>query len=297
MPLDFQPILLEGQDEYRQRLRLMPQVSSDYSFVHLWSWRDEHQLEWAWTEDLVWIRQKYPSQMFWAPVGPWESLDWKRVFQDPAWQSVQFTRIPETLAALWDKTFSGNSGLESNRDDWDYLYSVQELIELKGNRFHRKKNLLRQFIRKYDYAYWPLTEERVEKALTLQTEWCLWRDCEDSTTLEAENRAILKVLSSWQDLKGVFGAGLAVDGNMVAFTIAEPLLESTVLIHFEKGCPAHKGVYQAINQLFLANSASHFTTVNREQDIGDSGLRKAKESYNPSSYLKKYKGPLCSKNT
>ncbi len=292
MKLDFQPISLDRQKEYGERLRLMPQVSSDYSFVHFWSWRNEYQLEWAWDTELVWIRQNYPSQMYWAPVGPWNRRDWQRVFQDPEWQTIQFTRIPEALFTRWKQDIGPACALQSNRDHWDYLYSVQELIELKGNRFHRKKNLLRQFVRNYAYEYLPLTEELVEKALTLQTEWCLWRDCEDSTTLEAENRAILNVFTHWQELKGVFGAGLSVDGNMVAYTVAEPLDDSTVLIHFEKGCPEHKGVYQAINQMFLENSAAHFSTVNREQDIGDSGLRKSKESYNPKAYLKKYGGRL-----
>jgi hypothetical protein len=80
-----------------------------------------------------------------------------------------------------------------------------------------------------------------------------------------------------------------VDGSMVAYTVAEALTPDTLLIHFEKGDTAYKGIYQAINQKFLANSASHYTFVNREQDLNDEGLRKAKLSYHPVDYLRKYR--------
>jgi len=80
-----------------------------------------------------------------------------------------------------------------------------------------------------------------------------------------------------------------VDEKMIAYTIAEALDDTTVVIHFEKGCPNFKGVYQAINQVFLAQCCQGFQIVNREQDLGDEGLRKAKLSYNPVAFLKKYR--------
>ncbi|MCF8105730.1 MAG: phosphatidylglycerol lysyltransferase domain-containing protein [Desulfohalobiaceae bacterium] len=293
MKLDFQPLSLQGQTKYRKILGTTPQLVSDYSFVNIWSWREVYGLEWAFDEKLVWIRQNRPERQYWAPMGPWGQTDWSTVFEGDWWKGEQFTRIPEKLHELWLHFCpAACAGLVSNRDHWDYLYLVEELIALKGNRFHKKKNLLRQFIRNYDYTYQPLTEDLVDKALTLQTEWCLWRDCEETTTLESENQAILNAFADWQDLEGIFGAGLEVDGNMVAYTVAEALDETTLVIHFEKGCPQHKGVYQAINQMFLVNSASQYTYVNREQDLGDAGLRKAKESYNPVGYMNKYSGCL-----
>ena len=78
-----------------------------------------------------------------------------------------------------------------------------------------------------------------------------------------------------------------VDGTMVAYTVAEALTPQSVVIHFEKGDTQYKGVYQAINQMFLANSAADYTFVNREQDLNDEGLRKAKMSYHPEDYLRK----------
>jgi hypothetical protein len=201
-----------------------------------------------------------------------------------------FTRIPEDLARRWE-TVPGMH-LESNSDHWDYVYSVPELIELKGNKFHKKKNLLRQFRKQYQAEYVPLDLSRIEQALTLQTEWCLWRECEDSSTLEMENRAILATFSDWRRLEGLFGGGLTVEGTMVAFTVAEPLDEKTLVIHFEKACPTYKGIYQAINQIFLEQEGNGYSYVNREQDLGDPGLRQAKQSYNPVGYMKKFSASL-----
>lgn len=304
--LCFEPITIDKQKEYRSLLTQVPDVTSDYSFINLWSWQEIYELQWAWWKDLVFIRQNRPQTAYWAPIGNWLEQDWVQVIADLNLGRCHFDRIPEQLYSTWDQWFPGHQ-LTTNRDHWDYVYSIQELISLRGKAFHKKKNLLNQFLKKYDFQYQPLGAKNLEQALTLQTEWCLWRDCEDSTTLEAENQAIVRTLQEWELLEHVFGGGLLVKGQMVAFTVAEPLDKETIVIHFEKGCPNYKGVYQAINQIFLQETFSvqglercaqqgldlrAYKWVNREQDLGDPGLRKAKESYNPVSHLKKYQGTL-----
>ena len=290
MESSFHPLSLQEQHRYKDFLASTPQVASDYSFGNLWAWREIYGLQWAFDGELVWIRQTRPHSVYWAPVGPWHQVHWSDRLGEVAGEKPAFTRIPEDLAAIW-QSVPGLS-LEPDPDHWDYIYSVSELTHLKGNKFHKKKNLLRQFQKNYQAQYVSLDLSRIEQAFTLQTEWCLWRDCEDSETLEMENQAILATLRDWQHLEDVFGGGLIVDGNMAAYTIAEPLDQETVVIHFEKACPTFKGIYQAINQIFLEQEAFAYTFVNREQDLGDPGLRQAKQSYNPVSYLKKYSGSL-----
>lgn len=291
MESSFHSLSLQEQPQYKEFLARTPQIASDYSFGNLWAWREIYGLQWACDGELVWIRQTQPHHVYWAPVGPWQQVDWSERLGGLARKTLSLTRIPEDLAAIW-QTVPGVH-LEPDPDHWDYIYSVPELTQLKGNKFHKKKNLLRQFHRNYQAEYVPLDLSRIEQALTLQTEWCLWRDCEDSATLEMENQAILDTLRDWQRLEDVFGGGLIVDGNMAAYTIAEPLDGETLVIHFEKACPTFKGIYQAINQIFLEREASGYSFVNREQDLGDPGLRQAKKSYNPVSYLKKYSGSLA----
>ena len=97
------------------------------------------------------------------------------------------------------------------------------------------------------------------------------------------------MLTHWDDLQGLTGGVIQVEDLIVAYTIAETLSPDTIVVHYEKGCPDYKGVYQAINQMFLAHLDGDYRWVNREQDLGEEGLRKAKLSYNPVHFLKKYR--------
>jgi hypothetical protein len=292
MDLNFEPITLDRQDDYLAALAQCPQMASDYSFLNLWGWSEEYGLTWAWEQDLVWIRQSRPEEALWAPVGSWDAIDWQSRMKTNLSMTSVFTRVPEMLANLWKEKFAQETQIAEERGNWDYLYRVADLIELKGKRYHKKKNLVNQFNRKYDFKYLPFGADMVEQAMAMQTDWCTWRDCESSDILTAENQAILKILKEWRRLAGLFGGALRVEGSMVAYTVAEALTRDMLLIHFEKGDTQYKGVYQAINQMFLANSAADYTFVNREQDLNDEGLRKAKLSYHPEDYLRKYRVTL-----
>ena len=288
MTLHFDPIELAKQTEYSRLFSACPQKASDHSFLNLWSWADEYGLVWAWTDGLVWIKQTVPKECFWAPAGNWAEIDWTKRF-DEIGTPAEFVRVPEPLAEMWRDVLGPRVVIEESREHWDYLYDVAELISLKGNKFHKKKNLANQFVKNYGFEYLPLEAGTIGMALGMQEDWCEWRDCEALDSLASENRAIAKVLENWEKFGDVMGAALIVGEKVVAYTIAEALSDDTIVIHFEKGDPDFKGVYQAINKLFLERSASRYTIVNREQDLGNEGLRKAKLSYQPVGFVKKFR--------
>ena len=293
MSLEFEPISLEKQEEYLKMLARSPQVASDYSFMNLWAWAEDYGLGWAWNDDCVWIRQSRPENLYWAPIGPWAEIDWRTRLVDEPNGAVTFIRVPDKLVELWQATLNDQATFEEERGHWDYVYSVSDLIELTGNRFHKKKNLLNQFVKKYEYTYLQLEPHLIGQAMAMQEDWCSWRDCESSDVLSAENRAVSRVLENWEQLNDMMGGAILVDGKMVAYTIAEALTPQSIVIHFEKGDTQFKGVYQAINQMFLAHSARDFLTVNREQDLNEEGLRKSKLSYNPLEFLRKSRVTLA----
>jgi hypothetical protein len=290
--LVFEPISLDRQTEYLELLNSCPQVVSDYSFLNLWAWADEYGLRWAWEDKFVWIRQTKPEDLFWAPVGLWDQIDWKAIFDDRQIRQTSFIRIPQKLVESWRTSLGSLATVEEERGHWDYIYAVDDLVELKGNRYHKKKNLLNQFVKKYEYTYLPFEPQMIDQAMAMQDDWCTWRDCESSEILSAENKSITRIFQNWDQLSGTLGGALLVDGAMVAYTVAEALTDETVVIHFEKGDTQYKGIYQAINQMFLAHSAGNFLLVNREQDLNDPGLRKAKLSYQPVKFLQKYRVTL-----
>ncbi len=287
--VQFESITISRQAEYLERFRECPQKTSDYSFINLWGWAEEYGLQWAWEDGLVWICQTKPVNRFWAPVGPWFEIPWNKRFAEYWGSGDALHRIPEKLIQVWEKEINQPVVVDEDRDQWDYLYDFHELLELKGNRFHKKKNLLNQFRKKYDYRFIPFTRDLIDRALAMQESWCTWRDCESSDSLSAENRVIERILRNWDELTGIYGGAILVNDSLIAYTLAEKLSADTLVIHFEKGSSEYRGVYQAIHQMFLESLSPGIQWVNREQDLGDEGLRKAKMSYNPVDFLKKYK--------
>ncbi|MEZ0576552.1 DUF2156 domain-containing protein [Halodesulfovibrio aestuarii] len=290
--LVFEPITFDRKDEYMERLAQSKTKSSDFSFTNIWGWADEYALEWAWTPNLVWIRQsssgasEIPVVRYWAPVGNWDNVDWADCPYMK--QARTYHRVPERLLEIWNEKLGDRITAHEDRGQWDYIYDVQELGELRGKKFHKKKNLVNQFKKNYTYTYEPMTADCVEAVLEMQEEWCMWRECEESQSLLAENDAIRRVLEQWDVIPTLIGGSIQVDGKVVAYTVAEAINDETVVIHFEKGKTDYKGIYQAINNFFLTDGGSRFTYVNREQDLDDEGLRKAKMSYNPSDFVKKF---------
>ncbi|MDR3073358.1 MAG: phosphatidylglycerol lysyltransferase domain-containing protein [Deltaproteobacteria bacterium] len=282
----FVPISLEDMAAYREFHNAGRTRAADYSFTNLWGWAEHYGLQWRFTEQLCWIRQTKPSVRYWAPMGYWDKVDWAATGEFTPGR--EFFRVPEELRMLWEAQLPGKLETDAARGQWDYLYSSEELAALSGNKFHKKKNLLNQFLKKYpEHVYTPLTVECVEAVLRMQEEWLHWNELPESQALVAENTAIFRVLSHWDQLPGLFGGFIARNGKVIAYTVGEELTRDTLVVHFEKGTTEYKGIYQAINAFFVRDAGKNLRYVNREQDLDDEGLRKAKESYNPVDYVRK----------
>ena len=132
-----------------------------------------------------------------------------------------------------------------------------------------------------------MTSDIIEQCLDLQTEWCDVRQCKLNAGLASEDEAIKEVLNLMDRLP-IFGGTILIDGKIEAFTLAEKLNNEIAVIHFEKANPKFDGLYQLINQWFCQNELGEYKYVNREQDLGIDGLRKAKQSYHPHHMVNKY---------
>lgn len=283
---DFTPISLADMARYRKYHDASRTRAADYSFTNLWGWAEHYGLEWRFTDKLCWLRQTKPTLRYWAPMGWWKEVDWAAAGELADGRT--FFRVPRKLRILWEQTVDLEFVVEEARGQWDYLYSAEELANLSGNKFHKKKNLLNQFIKKYpDHIYTSMNLECVESVLKMQEEWCTWHECPDSEALMAENTAVRRVLSHWDQLPGLLGGAITHKGKVIAYTVGEQLTPDTLVVHFEKGTTEYKGIYQAINCFFVRDAGGENEFINREQDLDDEGLRKAKESYNPVDYVRK----------
>jgi hypothetical protein len=178
--------------------------------------------------------------------------------------------------------------VEEDRDNWDYVYRVEDLSELAGRRFHKKRNLVKQCLEGHKCAHEPITEANLAECLDFQERWCKARQCGVEPGLCHENLAVLEMLEHYHEL-GLFGSAVRVDGRIEAYAVGEELSPGTAVCHFEKAAPGIQGLGQLINQWFAEHSLSGYEFVNREQDMGIPGLRQAKESYYPHHMVEKLK--------
>ena len=179
---------------------------------------------------------------------------------------------------------------EHNRDRSDYIYETHSLIELKGRKFHKKKNHVNHFYENYpNYRYETLSEGNQQELLATWNAW--FAQSEPTQSLANEHIGICNAITHFADLN--FRCGIVrVGGEIVAFSLGEPLNKETAVIHIEKANIHYQGAYQVINQLFLKHEWSDYRFVNREEDLGIEGLRRAKLSYQPYCILDKYEASL-----
>ena len=183
--------------------------------------------------------------------------------------------------------------VKEEEDFKDYLYDAEELRTLPGKRFHKKKNLVNKFKREYEgrWEYRSIYCSEKQVVWDFLDRWYQSRVKEEGNgedTLEYEIKGIHEVLQNCMSIDHYIG-GIFVDGRLEAFSIgAYNPKEEMACISIEKGNPEIPGIYQVINQEFLLHEFPQAKLVNREDDIGLAGLRKAKESYNPIGFARKY---------
>jgi hypothetical protein len=173
------------------------------------------------------------------------------------------------------------------RDYFDYIYYREDLVELKGKKYQSKRNHINKFKKEYEYEFVPITKDIVPLCLTMAEKWCKENDCKDNESLLNEKRSMKDALEHLDELGGMGGA-LFVGRQIVAFTYGSPINHDTYGVHVEKADTHIDGAYSIINQSFASMIPEQYTYINREEDLGIEGLRKAKMSYNPIFLLKKH---------
>jgi uncharacterized protein len=173
------------------------------------------------------------------------------------------------------------------RDSQDYLYLREELATLPGSRFHKKKNRINYFASRHVFTVTIYSREHQQGSLNLldRLAQVLGDDIENSLRLEME--ATYEALKCTEQL-GLEGVVVIVNGSVVAFALGERLNRDTAVCQFEKADPFTEGLYQLVNREFARLLFQECRYLNREQDLGDIGLRRAKLSYHPVELMKKY---------
>jgi hypothetical protein len=293
LKLEFRDIKASDVSSYLSHWDATEERTSDYSFPILWGWAPEYgyQISVDSDEGLFWVRQTKPKIYDMAPIGRWERDDWEELLRDRCGDECEFWLVPDGLLSIWQEQFGDRMETESDRGNWEYLYDIEDLASLSGNKYMKKRNRVNQFRRRYNYSYEPITPDVIPEVEEFQLAWCQANDCSENTGLVREERCIFRILENWCDVPHLRGGLIRVGEEIAAYTIGE-LAGETIMVHFEKASLEYGAAYQVINKEFLARMLEdhpELKIANREEDLNNPGLREAKMSYLPVGFVKKHR--------
>lgn len=251
---------------------------SEFTFANIYLFRTAHAYRLSTLEEgtLVLLGRDGTVPFFMLPFGLPPSHLLERLLREQGMMKCATKIQAETLAALGYRVLA-------DRDNFDYLYRRQDLAVLSGRYYHKKRNLIKAFVTSHRYTAKPLRNEYLADALQVLDDW---RSANDQAGDYQAAREALEQMDALQLCGGIY----YVEERPVAYVLGEELTGmATFLIHFEKAVAGYKGLYQFINQSFASVLPEDYETINREQDMGDQGLRQAKLSYNPTGFTEKFK--------
>ena len=297
LTIDFQDITLAQKALFDKCFHQRRYENAHYNFTNLFMWRKLYSITWAEVDGYLVIKAGHGAKQFMLqPFGPDAGVE--HVLEEMAAYCAEhnlifrLAGIEKFMLDILEKWRPGQFAITDDRDNYDYVYNSKDLIELKGRKYHSKKNHINSFLRNYsNYQYMSLTPEWVRRCIETQMDWCIKKGCDDDVMLQGERDAIIEVFTHWEELK-LTGGLIYIDGKVEAFSFGEQLNSDTAVIHVEKANPDIRGVYPVINQQFCAKAWQQLAYINREEDMGLEGLRKAKESYYPVKMVEKFVATL-----
>lgn len=266
-----------------------------YSFGNLIAWGDSYSLEVAEFEGMCLMRSKGRRGTSYSfPSGKGDIKKAMQAMMDEARENGELFRMHHVLdnnIKTLNEMFPGMFEFRYDRDSSEYVYSVKNMAELPGKKFHGKKGHVNAFFRKHtDVHCDPVTEDNIHICLEIAKSWLSDRD-DEYGELQREYNALEKSVRYFKELD-LLGAILYADGKPVAFTMGEPLKNNTFCTHYEKTIPEYRDAFPVINNGFTKLMLLSYDYVNREEDTGSEGLRKAKLSYYPEFLLNKHTASL-----
>ncbi len=293
MQFEIKPISIEDKDLLDRYFLQNDGINSEYTFTNMFMWQKSYNIRYATIDNMLCIFSKHGDspETVNFPLG---QGDLKYVIETLLEYFKGLNQQPlirlysQNEAEQLDKIFPDKFILTDDRASFDYVYKINDLIQLSGRDYHAKKNHINRFLANYpSYEYIEITKDNLHLCYEMFERWC---QAKADTTLgiDEQSTAVKRLFDNF-DLLDVKGGGIMVDNNLVAFSIGEVLNrdKSTVVIHLEHADTDFQGSFPLINQQFLIHQWSDFEFVNREEDMGLSGLRRAKKSYKPCTMVKK----------
>jgi hypothetical protein len=293
----FKPIEIDAKEILDSYFELVDYEACEYCFVTLYMWRNVYNTLYYVEDDFAIVSGEYEGNDFVVlPLATKENMP-KAIefildhFKDKN-KKVHLRAITKEIVDFMKENYPGDFEYIEERDYFDYVYDGDSLRTLGGRKNQKKRNHLNYFLKEYEnrFEYKKLENNtQFEECIELLNVWSENKEDEDNDDFKNEFIAIQSLFNNYEQLKDKLKIGaIYIDGKLEAFSIGEMLNDNMAVIHIEKANPIIRGLYPYINQQFLVNEFNEVEFINREEDLGIEGLRKAKLSYHPCKFVEKY---------
>lgn len=287
MEISFRKPELSDRELITSYLKKYPSRSCDRTFANILLWSVHYHVDFAEYKNTLIFRDMDADASYAFPAGRDEDVrlvltELMEAAEQEGRAFCLYEITKENFCQL-EEWFPGKFELEYDRDAADYIYEAEKLATLSGKKLHSKRNHINKFKSVFEnrWSYEPLSEANQVECLKMADEWCRQNGCHDNKEKQSELCVAKNSIRLYKNLD-LTGGVLRLDGEIVAFTIGEEVNEDTFVVHIEKAFADVDGAYPMINQQFVQHEIyGKYTYVNREEDLGIEGLRKAKLSYKP----------------
>ena len=288
--IDFQPIGLQHKNLFDAAFMSERSQSSSDSFGNVFLWDILCRRNIAELGGRLGIEYLCPKGIFYGyPSGQGDLVNAIDALRERAAshnRPLYIHCVTAQQRSALESAFPGKFSFAEDRDNFDYVYSTEAFATLSGKKLHGKRNFCNRFETAHEWVFSPMTPAGFEDCRALLRAW----DEEKQGGDAEENEAIERMFEFWDEL-GMVGGILYADGSPIAFTAGEPIGSDTIDVHFEKALDSVPGSYPMIAREFARYLAENFPAIqflNREEDMGLPGLRKAKEEWYPLYLIEKY---------
>lgn len=288
--LEFKCICADDYERYNKYRALDVTYASEGVFATMFIWDKYYNLEVAENGEFFFIRFniKGKGSAYFFPIGKGDlekAVEQLWEYSGAKGEKLRFLLVSRENTDKLIKMYPDKFSAEPDRSCFDYVYLTERMISLSGKKLHSKRNHLNYFFENYNYEYTEVTEP-------LLLEKCA-KKAYELIGAKTKNRNSFELGAMERYFENYFkfnqkGAALLIDTDIAAMTFGERLNGETALIQIELADDKYRGAYQAINKLFCENEWKDCRYVNREEDMGIEGLRKAKESYQPEFLVEKF---------